>query len=76
MRVQETVHQLFVDFKKACDSIKREILYNFLIEFGLPMELVRVIKICLNETNSKVRIGKRLSDSFLTQNGLKQGDAL
>jgi hypothetical protein len=30
---------------------------------------------CLNETYSKVRIGKRLSDSFLIQNGLKQ-DAL
>jgi hypothetical protein len=31
---------------------------------------------CLNETYSKVRIGKHLSDSFLIQNGLKQGDAL
>jgi hypothetical protein len=31
---------------------------------------------CLNETYSKVRIGKYLSDSFPVQNGLKQGDAL
>jgi hypothetical protein len=31
---------------------------------------------CLNETYSKVRIGKHLSDSFAIQNGLKQGDAL
>jgi hypothetical protein len=31
---------------------------------------------CLNETYSKVRISKHLSDSFLIQNGLKQGDAL
>jgi hypothetical protein len=30
---------------------------------------------CLNETYSKVRIGKHLSDSFPIQNGLKQGDA-
>jgi hypothetical protein len=30
----------------------------------------------LNETNSKIRIGKHLSDSFPIQNGLKQGDAL
>jgi retron-type reverse transcriptase len=30
----------------------------------------------LNETYSKVRIGKHLSDSFPVQNGLKQGDAL
>jgi hypothetical protein len=31
---------------------------------------------CLNETYSKVRIGKHLSDRFPIQNGLKQGDAL
>jgi hypothetical protein len=30
----------------------------------------------LDETYSKIRIGKRLSDSFPIQNGLKQGDAL
>jgi hypothetical protein len=26
------VHQLFIDFKKACDSVKREVLYNILLE--------------------------------------------
>jgi hypothetical protein len=30
----------------------------------------------LNETYSKVRVGKLLSDKFPFQNGLKQGDAL
>jgi hypothetical protein len=40
------------------------------------MKLVSVIKICVNETYNKVGTGKYLSDSFLIQNGLKQGDAL
>jgi hypothetical protein len=40
------------------------------------MKLVRLIKMCLNETYSKVRIGKHLSDNFPIQNDLKQGDAL
>jgi sorting nexin-29 len=31
---------------------------------------------CLNETYSRVRIGKILSDKFTIENGLKQGDAL
>jgi hypothetical protein len=42
----ERVHQLFIDFKK----VRREVLYNILIEFGVPMKLVRLIKMCLNET--------------------------
>jgi hypothetical protein len=40
------------------------------------MKLVRLIKMCLNETNSKVHIGKHLSDKFPIRNGLEQGDAL
>ena len=32
----EAVHQLFIDFKKAYDSVKTEVLNNILIEFGVP----------------------------------------
>ena len=35
-----------------------------------------IIKICLNGTQSNVRIGNYLSSSFPIENGLKQGDAL
>jgi hypothetical protein len=45
------------------------------IEFGVLMKLVRLVKMCLNETYSKVRIGTNLSYNFPIQNGLKQGDA-
>jgi hypothetical protein len=68
--------QLFIDFRKAYDSVSREVLSNILIECGTPMKLVQLIETCLSETYSKDRIGTYLSDSFPIQDGLKQGDTL
>jgi hypothetical protein len=36
--------------KKAYDSMRREVLYSILTDVGVPMKLVRLIKMCLNET--------------------------
>ena len=52
------MYELFIDFKKAYDSVRREALYNILIEFGILKKLVRLIKMCLTETYSRVRVGK------------------
>ena len=49
---------------------------NIVIEFGIPMKLVRLIKMCLIETYCRVWVGKCLSDMFPIRYGLKQGDAL
>ena len=35
--------------KHACDSVRREVLYNIVSEFGIPKKLVRLIKMCLTE---------------------------
>jgi len=47
-----------------------------LIEFGIPMKLVRLIKMCLTDMYSRDWVGKNLSDMFPIRNGLEQGDAL
>jgi hypothetical protein len=65
-----------MDFKKAYDSVGREVLHNILIEFGIPLKLVRLIEMCLTETCSRIRVGKNLSDVFLVRNGLKPIDVL
>jgi hypothetical protein len=51
-------------------------LCNILIEFGIPMELVRLIKMFLTERRSKGRVGKNLSDTFPVRNVLYQEYAL
>ena len=40
------------------------------------MKMARLIKMCLTQTYSRVRVGKNLSDMFPIRNGLKLGDAL
>ena len=40
------------------------------------MNMVRLIKMCLNETYSRVQVGKYLPAIFPIRIGLKQGDAL
>jgi hypothetical protein len=51
-------------------------LYNILIEFVIPMKVVKLIKMCLTETHNRVSVGKNLSDVFPIRNGWKQGEAL
>ena len=70
------MHKLFIFFKKAYDSITMEALDNILAEFGIAMKLVRLIKMCLAENYSTVRVGKNLSDMFLIRHGLKKVDDL
>jgi hypothetical protein len=72
----ETEHRLFIEFKKAYNSVSGEVFYNILMEFGIPMKLVTLIKTCLSETCSIVRVGKHLSDMFTIRNCLKQRVAL
>jgi hypothetical protein len=71
-----TVHQLFIDFKKAYDSVRRKVLYNILTEFGIPRKLAGPIKMCLNDTYTTVHISKILDDKFPIQSGVKQVDTL
>jgi hypothetical protein len=72
----DAVHHLFIDIKKAYDSVRKKVLYNILIEFGIPMKLVSLAKLSLKETHSRIWVGKHFSDTFPITNGLKQGVAL
>jgi hypothetical protein len=68
-KYNEAGHQLFTDFKKDCDSVRREVLCNILSEFGIHLKLVRLIKMYLSETNSRDWVRKYLSDMFPIKNG-------
>jgi hypothetical protein len=56
----KAVHHRFMGFKKARDSVRREVLHIIPFDFGIPMKLERKLKMCMNETYSRVRVGKRV----------------
>jgi hypothetical protein len=68
----KAAHQLFIDFKKAYDLVRTEVLHNILIEIGILMRLVRSIKMGLTETSSRIQVGKYWSDMFPIRNPLKE----
>jgi len=50
------MHQLFVNFRKAHYSFRREVLCIIYIDFSILVKLLRLIQICLNGIcNSLVR---------------------
>ncbi|KDR09619.1 hypothetical protein L798_00412 [Zootermopsis nevadensis] len=64
-----SVHQLFVDFMKAYDSVTREVLYSI-----LSLEYQRLVRlICIDGVSNRVRIGNLLSDPFRVHSDLKRG---
>jgi hypothetical protein len=69
-------HHLFIDFKAAYDSVKRNELWQIMLEHGFPTKLIKLIRMTLEGSRSCVRIAGETSDAFVTLDGLKQGDAL
>ena len=50
-------------------------MYNILNEIGIPMILIRLTKMCLNENYTRVTVCKHMYDMLHIKTGMKQ-DAL
>lgn len=73
---QITIHQIFVDFKKAYDSISREALWQAMREFHIPSKLIRLTQMTMAGSTYQVLSENNLSDPFEVSGGLRQGDCL
>jgi hypothetical protein len=67
---------LFIDFKATYGSIRRYKLCMAMEEFEVPRKLINLTKITLMRVTCRVKIQNSLSESFTTERGLRQGDAL
>jgi hypothetical protein len=70
------LYKIFVDFKQAEDSTKREKLYTVMQEMGIPDKLIRLERSTVTETRAQVRTQGRLTGEFEVKQGCKQGDGL
>jgi hypothetical protein len=64
-------HQIFVDFQKAYDSIRRDKLYAIMAHFGIPNKLIRLTKATMENSTYYVKTGKIMTEGFKIGTGLK-----
>ena len=64
---------LFVDLRKAYDSVPRQALWLVLQKYGIPPVLVNLIKSLHEGMTAEVRVGGATSPGIQVTNGLRQG---
>lgn len=70
---QTPLYSVFVDFKKAFDSVDREVIWKLMQHYGFPPKFITIIQqIYENATCQVVHEGK-LTEPFSVQTGVRQG---
>ena len=75
-KMKKSTFCAFVDFKKAYDSVNREILWVKLEKLGFNGLLLDAIKALYNNVQSSVKLNGPTTDWFNVNCGLKQGCSL
>ncbi|RYA71702.1 hypothetical protein DD592_26400 [Enterobacter cloacae complex sp. 2DZ2F20B] len=70
------LYLLFIDFKKAYDTVNRKELLEAMKELGVLRKLIKLTKMTLQSTRNRVRINGLLSEPFQVRTGLRQGDPI
>ena len=70
------LYTCFVDFSKAFDSIWREGLIKKISKIGLHGKFLNIIKSIYCTTTNSIIYGDKLSETFGSNKGVKQGDTL
>ena len=72
---QVETHHLFIDFKVACDSIRRRELYMAMTDFGISFKLIQLCRLTLENKRCNVQFGN-ISSELCTCPESRQGDAV
>ena len=67
------IFSCFVDFSKAFDTIPRDLLFEKLLKYGINGKFFNNIKTMYTNDNCCIKVGNKLTESFLANQGVKQG---
>ena len=70
------IHNIFIDYTHAFDSIKRNKILDPLIQYKIPPRLIRLVKLTLENTMAKVKVNNLYTTEFKVESGIKQGNPL
>ncbi len=70
------VWNCFINFMKACDSVRHNLMWKVFASYGVQPKLIRVMQCVCQSAKAAVRSGSSLGDWFHQQKGVRQGDPL
>ena len=73
LKKNKKLHVAFVDFRKAFDTVKRNVLWNVLLHLGIGGNMFNTLRAMYSSVLSCVRCNPRNTDYFNCMQGLKQG---
>lgn len=63
----------FIDYEKAFDSVDRETMWKLLGHYGVPEEIIALIRCTYHNISCKIAHAYQLSESFEVKTGVQQG---
>ena len=75
-RKGRAVHNCFIDFEKAFDSVYKDVMWATLQSYGIGKRLTEVLKNIGERSRMAVRVGQDMGEWFEMSVGTKQGDPI
>jgi hypothetical protein len=76
IKQKQSTYAAFIDFKKAYDSVDRDMLWTKLEDCGVSGKMLKAVKSLYKSVSACVRINGHLTEWFEVRSGLRQGCSL
>lgn len=70
------VFGLFIDFKRAFDSVPHILLWTKLFKLGVSTKIIRILQDLYSKATVRVRVGDEVTESVPVTEGVLQGETL